>query len=246
MKIVDCEQGSIAWREARRCKVTGTRLQDVMGTSLARVQLIAELIAEEVTEQTKTFRVTAEMERGTAEEPFAIRAFQEKTGKAVEAIGFCISDEFDWVGYSPDGGWKEAEDYEDFVEIKNPNSDTAVFYQLTNVVGMEKLGLGTYSRVTKDNPVANFVPSSKNPFLGIPSDYKWQVVHAFIVNEKLQRLHFIVHDARVVDESKRVYVVVVERNNEILQDAIREAREALIEFRADWLGWKEAIYPSNF
>lgn len=246
MKILNVEQGTQEWLDARRCVITGTRLGDVMGTSLAQVQLISELIAEEMTEQSKTMRVTAEMERGTMEEPFAVTAFQAKTGKVVDRVGFCISDKYDWIGYSPDGFIGQENNYTEGIEIKNPNSDTAVFYRLTNEVGMEKLDLGSWSKITKTNLVSEFTPSSKAPFLGIPADYKWQIVQSFIVNEKLQKMYFLVHDARVVDETKKLYVIEVSRENELMQDAINEAMERLIKFRELWLYCRDVIIPNNF
>src|ERR1700749_2436302 len=99
MKTVNVEQGTMEWQALRRCKVTGTKLEDVMGTPSARVQLIAELIAEEATEQTKTVRVTEEMERGTNEEEFAIKLFEEQTGKEYVRGGIWLSDEFDFLAH---------------------------------------------------------------------------------------------------------------------------------------------------
>ncbi len=92
MRILkDFAQGTAEWHAARREMITGTALADVMGTRWAQIQLQAELISECGTEQTKQFRSTPEMDRGNAEEPFAIRAFEERYGKKVESVGFCIS-----------------------------------------------------------------------------------------------------------------------------------------------------------
>lgn len=244
MKILNLEQGSPEWIKARSCMVTGTKLDDVMGSSLARVQLISELIAEEATEQTKSFKVTSEMERGTLEEPFAVKAFETKTGKKIDkSVGFCISDEFPWFGFSPDGFILDLvkNKYTEGIEIKNPDTKTAMFYRLTNMVGMRELGLGTFSKTTD-----GFTPSSKNPFLGIPADYKWQVVAGFLVNQDLEKMSFLVYDARILDDNQKLYVVEVFRNNELLQEAMAEARTALIKFRSDWLKWRDIILPSNF
>ena len=71
MKIINCNQGTQEWIEARRCMITGTKLDSVMGTKLDQLMLACELIGEEATEQTKAFKATIEMERGTAEEVFA-------------------------------------------------------------------------------------------------------------------------------------------------------------------------------
>ncbi|MFA9263016.1 MAG: YqaJ viral recombinase family protein, partial [Undibacterium sp.] len=202
MKILEVEQGTKEWRDARLGMVTGTRFADVMGTTEARAKLIAELIAEEFTEQSKDNRVTAEMERGTAEEPFALRAFEEQTGKKVTKQGMWVSEEMPWLSYSPDGPILEKGVPTEVVEVKNPDSKTVMFYRLANHIPLEKLGLGSWVQPTKtalkEDPMseATFKPSAKAPFLGIPADYKWQCIAPFLVNPDLKRLHFLAYDAR--------------------------------------------------
>lgn len=231
MQIVELEQGSPEWLEARRCKISGTKLDEVMGTAYERTKLLARLIAEEGTEQTKMMVATPEMERGSAEEVFAIKRFEQRTGKTVKRDGLCVSDEHDWLVLSPDGLIaNDSGEYTEAVEVKSPNSETAVFYRLCNLVGGKELGL----------------TASKQPFLGVPADYKWQVVQYFLVNEKLQKLYFLVYDARFIDDSMKLMVVEVERHNELLQDAMQEAREELAKFRTDWLAYKEMVLPDNF
>src|SRR3990167_2017845 len=101
--IKDVEQGTLELHELRRGKVTGTKLGDVMGSSLARVSLIAELISESGTEQSIVTKPTAEMERGSAEEEFGLKMFEAKTGKKIERHGAWLSTERDWQMCSPDG-----------------------------------------------------------------------------------------------------------------------------------------------
>ncbi len=229
MKIIrDIEQGTQEWHDLRRCKVTGTKLDDVMGTPLARLQLIAELIAEEGTEQSKILRPTPEMERGTAEEIFAIQKYQKKHLKKVEKICMCISDEFEWFGYSPDGLIKEKGKYTEGIEVKNPDSKTVIWNKMVNMI--------------PDLPIAK----SKQSFLGIPPDYKWQVVASFMVNKDQQKLHFLIHDARFIDDEAKLYIITVDRNDPLLQEAMKEAHEALISFRKEWLDIKDKVLPSNF
>ncbi len=230
MKVIkDIEQGSQEWHDLRRCKVTGTKLDDVMGTPLARLQLIAELIAEEGTEQSKILKPTLEMERGNAEEVFAIKKYEAKHLKKVEKITMCISDEFDWFGYSPDGLIKDKKGkYVEGIEVKNPDSKNVIFYKMVNML--------------PELPVAK----SKQSFLGIPPDYKWQVVASFLVNKDQQKLHFIIHDARFIDDEAKLYIVDVERNDPLLQEAMKEAEQELVRFRKDWLNYKEVVLPSNF
>lgn len=230
MKVIkDIEQGTQEWHELRRAKVTGTKLDDVMGTPLARLQLIAELIAEEGTEQSKILRPTPEMERGTAEEIFAIKKYEKKSLKKVEKICMCISDEFDWFGYSPDGLIKDKKGkYPEGIEVKNPDSKTVIFNKMVNMIPELPISKG------------------KQSFLGIPPDYKWQVVASFLVNEDQQTLHFIIHDARFIDDEAKIYIIDVDRNDPLLQEAMQQATVELARFRKDWLAYKEIVLPSNF
>lgn len=271
MRTIAIEQGTKEWHDSRMCKVTGTKLKSVMGTAEARRSLIAELIAEEATEQSKAFVTTAEMERGNAEEIFAIRAYEAKTGKKVERVGMCVHDEHDWIALSPDGLIKdEAGKYSEATEVKCPDSKKAILYRIENIIPMAETGL--LSKYTKaemlevlekrdipHNPKAlaseletllpaddQGKPASGAPFLGIPSEYKWQVVHYFLVNNDLKKLHFLIYDARFINEDAKLYTVEVSRDNEILQEAVSEAMEALLKFRADWLAWKEIVLPTEF
>ena len=231
MKILQIEQGTKEWHDARRAMVTGTKLDDVMGTQLARLQLICELIAEEATEQTKQIKVTEAMERGTNEEEFAVKLYEEITGEKLVRGGMWKSDEFDFLLHSPDASLvNENGDVLRALEIKNPDSKTVIFDRLINLVPSDELGL------TK----------SKIPFLGVPQDYKWQVVNYFLTNEKLEQLDFGIHDARFIDPKAKLSIVTIKRENEILQDAIAEARKALIAFREDWLRLKEVVLPTDF
>lgn len=236
MEILELEQGTAEWQAARRCSITGTKLKQVMGTAEGRRALIAELIAEEATEQSKVFRTSDEMERGNAEEIFAIKAFEKKTGKTVSRPGIVVSSEFDWLKLSPDGLIEENGIFTEGTEVKCPDSKKAILYRIENMIDPEQTGLLS----------AKGAPLASAPFLGIPSEYKWQIVMYFLVVDTLQKMNFLVYDARFIDEEAKLYVVEVERSNEILQDAMNEAKKELLKFRADWLAWKEIVLPANF
>ena len=232
MKIIkDIEQGTMEWRDLRRGKVTGTKLGDMMGSALARVSLIAELISESGTEQTAVIKPTAEMERGATEEEFGLKMFEERTGKKIEKHGAWISSEREWQMCSPDGSIKDKKgEYSEAVEIKSPHSRTAIFYKLANMIPQEELGL----------------TAAKRNICGVSQDYIWQVVNYFLVNKDLQTLYFGVYDARFIEDEAKLYIVEVKRTDPILQGLMKEAEEALDKFRADWLKWKEIVLPINF
>ncbi len=231
MRIVDVEQGTKEWYDLKCGKISSTRLKKVMGSSSDRVDLICQLVSEAGTEQLKHIRTTPEMERGNAEEEFAIKLFEERTGKTVDRVGMCISDEHPWLALSPDGLIKDENGkYTEAVEIKSPDSKTMIFYKLANRVSVTELG----------------IPKGKQTIAGIPKDYIWQVVQYFLVNKDLQKLHFTVYDERFIDEDEKLYIVEVNRENEILQEAIDEALEKLQVFRYDWTRWQEVALPTKF
>lgn len=237
MMVLDMEQGTAEWHEARRCTITGTKLQHVMSKGSARRGLIAELIAEKETEQSKAFVKTHEMERGNAEEQFAINLFQKQTGKKVDQVGICKHDDLDWVALSPDGLIADKKGkYTEAIEVKCPDSKKAILYRIENMIPMEETGLCG----AKGQPLAGA------PFLGVPSDYKWQIVQYFLVNKDLEKLHFVTYDERFIRKGAKLYIVEVERKNEILQEAIKEAEDALEVFREQWLSWAEIVLPTEF
>lgn len=236
MKIIEVEQGSPEWIASRRCMVTGTKLKFVMGGGEGRRGLIAELIAEEATEQAKEFTTTTSMDRGNAEEPFAVKEFEKRTGKTVDRVGLCVSDEFEWLGCSPDGLVKNNGKYTEAIEVKCPDSKQAILYRIENQIPLSETGL----LGVKGGPLAGA------PFLGIPSGYKWQVVNYFIVNQDLEKMYFLVYDARFINNESKLYTVTIERQNEVLQQAIQEAKTELVRFRNDWMKWKDIVLPTDF
>ncbi len=245
MKIIECLQGTTEWLEARRAMITGTKLDSVMGTSLDKIMLISELIAEEATETVKSLKPTAEMERGSSEEVFARKHYEALHGKKVTELGFCISDEFPYLGCSGDG-WIENKKglFTEAVEIKSPDSKNAVFYKLETMFSPEELGLGSWSKPTKTEPDPVFKPSTKVPYHGIPSQYKWQCVNYFLVNTDLQKLNFLIYDARFISDNSKLHVVEITR--EQVQPEIDKAKIELVKFREFWLRCREAIIVDNF
>ena len=228
MQVIKGAQGSEEWHDARRCKITATKLDMVMGTPLVQAQLIAELVAEYASEQTKHFKATAEMERGTEEEPKAVASFENATGTKVNRdVAFCVSDKYPYLGFSPDGFVGDS--YKETIEIKNPDTKTMMFYKIANMIAKEETGL----------------PASKQTWLGIPLDYKYQVLCSFVVNEEQEKLHFIVHDSRVLDPSQQLYTIVVERSNPEVQKELKAIEETLVLFRDKWMKWKSIILPET-
>lgn len=127
MRIVECEQGSDEWIEARLgipsasnyaklVKMNGER------SSQAKAYIYA-LAAEKMTQEPTYVKVTEHMERGTMLEPYARDVYEGLTGESVEEVGFCMHDTIE-AGASPDGLVGE----EGGLEIKCPSAPVHVEY----------------------------------------------------------------------------------------------------------------------
>ena len=101
------------WLDARRGKITGTRLKDVItlrgtGKKIGFYELIAERLAIPATDESA-------MERGQSLEPEAVAKFVAETGKEVDtSLVLWSSDENENIAISPDGFVGETE----AVEVK--------------------------------------------------------------------------------------------------------------------------------
>jgi len=116
MKIIECEQNTDQWIDARKGKITGSKLKDIVvkrgnGKKIGFYQLLADKLA--IDEQ-----VDNAMERGHELEQEAVNLFADLIGKKIEQVGLCISDENDNIALSPDGLIKNGKKYTEAVEIK--------------------------------------------------------------------------------------------------------------------------------
>jgi putative phage-type endonuclease len=175
MKILDIEQNSDEWLLARKGKITGSKLKNIVvekGTNekIGFWQLLADSLSIEDESESENPR-----ERGHEFEPNAIQEFEKITGKKVKTTGMWISDENENIACSPDGviGKTEA------VEVKCLSASRHLEAYFTQK---------------------------------IPSEYKYQVLQYFIVNEKLEKLYFCFYDPRIV--SKPFFFIEVERDEE--------------------------------
>ncbi len=115
MKILNVEQRSDEWFEARRGKISGTILGDVYskkgGRKIGFYQIIAERLGLDPDEENR-------MDRGLRLEDEAVELFQGKTGKKVESAGMCVSSFSDEIINSPDGLIKHKGKYTEALEVK--------------------------------------------------------------------------------------------------------------------------------
>ena len=126
MKILEMEQGTPEWLEARLgCPSRSgfSKIITASGTpSSSAESYINDLIAELVTGESTHFHVTEWMQRGTELEPFARMNYELENDVEVTEVGFCMHDTLR-CGVSPDGLVGDGG-----IEIKCPKPSTHVKY----------------------------------------------------------------------------------------------------------------------
>lgn len=139
MIILNIEQQSEAWHEARCGRVTGTRFKSLVAkeTTDAYKDLITNIACEIITGRAEETYSNAIMEYGLETEPEARKEYETYFGVEVQKIGFIIPDEdhryHDWIGISPDGLTTE----NGMIEIKCPLMRTHLEYIEANKLPAE-------------------------------------------------------------------------------------------------------------
>lgn len=131
----EIQQGTEAWHQIRKGKITGTTLKAIMGTPKARQEAKYEIIAERLTIGVD-MDYENPMDRGHRLESEALAAFEFETGKKIETTGYIEQDDNSLIGYSPDALVMNTNDEED-VEVKCPLGKNYVKMWLTNEVPEE-------------------------------------------------------------------------------------------------------------
>ena len=106
MKIITDEQGTEAWLEARRGHITASKIDCVIAGRFTKKRLdYLEELATDLAgipdfddhEPAPWFMA------GRTYEDWARGWYSWETGHDVAQTGFCESDEYEWLGMSPDG-----------------------------------------------------------------------------------------------------------------------------------------------
>jgi len=134
MVEINVEQRTPEWIEYRLGKITGTRLKEVLRSD--NLPLIYEMIAEVVSKQIEEIPVNKSMQRGIDLEPVVRQLYQDKYNEIIEEVGFCLSDENDYLALSPDGFTL---DRKGAIEIKCPSTKTHVKYILDDKIPTDYL-----------------------------------------------------------------------------------------------------------
>jgi predicted phage-related endonuclease len=127
MRIIECEQGTPEWLQARLGIPSASsyaKLVTTTGKSSAQAEAyINQLVAERITGEPTVFHVTEPMTRGIELEPEARFRYEMETGNLVIQVGFLMHDTLQ-AGASPDGLVGE----NGGLEIKCPSAHTHVEY----------------------------------------------------------------------------------------------------------------------
>lgn len=118
MRIIQVDQNTPEWLEARKGKITGSKLKDIVvkrgnGKKIGFYQLIADRLA--IDEAPIDPR-----QRGHSLEHEALEMFEQQTGTQVNKdVGICVSDINEAIAISPDGLIADEDGvYRSAVEVK--------------------------------------------------------------------------------------------------------------------------------
>jgi len=130
MIVLDIEQGSYEWFEARLGIPTASNFRKLYTytgkPSASKKTYIYELVAERFSGMSDEQYESAWMGRGSALEMEARRAYEMITDRRVDQVGFCYLDERKAIGCSPDGLVGD----NGLIEIKCPKAHNHIRYLL--------------------------------------------------------------------------------------------------------------------
>ena len=141
LELLNIEQGSDEWVQARVGLVTASRCGDVIDMtkkgdeSAHRRDYRSELICEILTGQPYPRLITREMQWGIDQEPFARAAYEMQRDVLVETRGFVVHPDIARFGASPDGMVGD----DGLIQIKCPNTSTHLRWMLAGAVPVEHM-----------------------------------------------------------------------------------------------------------
>jgi len=156
--IINCEQRTDTWFQARIGRVTASRVVDICrgkkGSYLAsRKNYMSEKVIEILTGQTPEGFTSKAMEWGTETEPKARAVYEAETGNIVTEVGFINHPTIDRLGASPDG----MIDGKISLEIKCPNTATYIEFVLKPVIDRRYIYQMNCQMMCNETEVCHFV-----------------------------------------------------------------------------------------
>jgi len=135
MIIIECEQGSPEWHQARLGNVTASRIADLMaktknGWGASRKNYMAELVAQRLTGIAPESYVNDAMRWGTEHELQARASYKLDIGIPITEVGLVMHERVREAAASPDGLVGD----DGLVEIKCPNTATHIETLRTQMV----------------------------------------------------------------------------------------------------------------
>lgn len=178
----DLEQGSQEWLEARCGLLTASTIGKLITPSTLKVAdnetsrgLTMTLAAERITGHVDYVHPTADMQRGTDDEPFARAVYAERYGH-VDQVGFMVLDEANYtLGFSPDGLVGD----DGLIEIKSRKPKEHLATVLLDRVPLYNLAQIHAGMLVADRSWCDYVSFSAGLPLWrkrIERDHKWDAV----------------------------------------------------------------------
>lgn len=97
-------QRSHQWHEARKSKITGSVSGAILGLNpYMTPEAVMRRLVRDFHGQESEFTGNIATEYGQNHEPLALIDYINKTGNAVDEVGFFVHPVYDWLGASPDG-----------------------------------------------------------------------------------------------------------------------------------------------
>ena len=101
MEIIQCDQRSDVWREARRGMMTGSNAKLIMTGGKTLESYIYQIMSEKYCNVPRETFVSYAMQQGIDNEPIARELYEKRTKRRVREVGFIKYN--DYAGVSPDG-----------------------------------------------------------------------------------------------------------------------------------------------
>jgi putative phage-type endonuclease len=124
MKIIEIEQGTTEWFHIRKGKMTASKADCIYTGGKTLNTYVFEIMAEKLSSNNEEKYTNEAMERGKLLESEARTIYELESGNTAKEVGFCLLDDNDYVGCSPDG----LVNNDGLVEIKCPTDRVYLRY----------------------------------------------------------------------------------------------------------------------
>jgi hypothetical protein len=204
-----------AWLQQRLGRITGSKSKGIKPLSRGKDRTPVgfwELLAEKIAIQPDGEK---DIDRGQRLENEALEILAEKYKLKLNLDpGFWVSDEADDIAYSPDGA-----------EDSDKPTWCAEAKCLSTKNHLRFLFRDKQARGQEDYKAIGQIPNdSKNAF-------REQIVQAFVVNENLKIMYFVLYDDRVAFDKYTFHVIEINRYD--IEEEIQSQKEAQLQTLAE-------------